>query len=125
MNRCLYIPIERGNPREGLKAILKSIEYIKNGITSIGVFPEGKRSKTGELLEFKPGCFKIAQKAKCPVVIGATYGTEKIHSNFPWHTSHTHFDIIRVLEPEEYENMSTVEMAELSRKLIAEHLQNL
>lgn len=125
MNRCLYIPIERGNPREGIKAILKSIDYIKDGITSIGVFPEGKRSKTGELLEFKPGCFKIALKAKCPLVIGATYGTEKIHINFPWHTSHTHFDIIRVLQPEEYESMSTIELAELSKKLIAEHLQNL
>ena len=36
---CLFL--DRENPKEGLKTILKAIEYIKKGI-SICIFPEGK-----------------------------------------------------------------------------------
>lgn len=125
IKRCCYLSIDRGNPREGLKTILKAIDMIKTGITSIGVFPEGKRSKDGTLLDFKPGCFKIAEKAKCPVVVGVTYGTEKIHKNYPWKKTEVHFDIIRVLMPEEIEGKTTIALAELTHSLIEEHLNNL
>lgn len=62
---CFFL--DREDPREGLKMINSSSDAIKNGI-SIFIFPEGTRSKTGELMEFKEGSFKIATKAKCPVI---------------------------------------------------------
>ena len=62
---CFFL--DREDPREGLKMINTASDSIQNGV-SIYIFPEGTRSKTGELLEFKEGSFKIATKAKCPVV---------------------------------------------------------
>lgn len=69
---CLFL--DREDPREGMKTISKAIEYIKKGI-SIFVFPEGTRSKTGEVGEFKEGTFRIASKANCKIVPIAFSGT--------------------------------------------------
>lgn len=78
---CLFL--DRKDLREGLKIILKAIEYIKNGI-SIFVFPEGTRSKDGKLGEFKEGTFKIATKTSCPVIPVAFEGTaDAFENHFP------------------------------------------
>lgn len=63
---CLFL--DRDNIKEGLKTILTAIEQIKSGI-SICIFPEGTRSEDENvILPFHEGSFKIASKAKCPIV---------------------------------------------------------
>ena len=64
---CLFL--DRENPREGLKTILKAIDYVKQGV-SIFIFPEGTRNKGEELsmLPFKDGAFKISTKTGCPII---------------------------------------------------------
>ena len=54
--------IDRDNAREGLKIINQAAEFLKEG-KNILIFPEGTRSKDGEVHEFKKGSFKAAQKA--------------------------------------------------------------
>lgn len=72
-----YVPIEREDPREGLKSIFLCLERLKEGY-SLVVFPEGTRSKTGELLPFKLGGFLIPLKAKVKVVPVTIWGTKDI-----------------------------------------------
>ena len=63
---CLFI--DRENVKEALKTILAGIENVKNGI-SMCIFPEGTRNKTNsEMLPFKEGSFKIAEKSGCPII---------------------------------------------------------
>ncbi len=124
MVRQCYLPIERGNPKSGLKTILKASDYISKGLTSIGVFPEGTRSLDGKLLEFKPGCFKIAEKTGCPIVIGVTQGTQNIHKNFPWKRTDVYFDIIKLISPDEIFGKKTVELSDYSRNLISSYLES-
>lgn len=63
---CLFL--DRDNMKEGLKTILKGIDYIKNGI-SIAIFPEGTRNKTGEgVMPFHAGSFKFAEKTNCKII---------------------------------------------------------
>ena len=63
---CLFL--DREDARQGLKTILTAIDYVKSGI-SMFIFPEGTRCKVeGEFLPFHAGSFKIATKAKVPVV---------------------------------------------------------
>ena len=67
--------INRGDARESLKTINEGVELIKKGF-SLAIFPEGKRSCGEGMDEFKPGSFKLATKAKVPVVpitINGTY----------------------------------------------------
>lgn len=64
---CLFL--DREDARQGLRTVLTAIDYIKKDRISMFIFPEGTRSKVeGELLPFHAGSFKIATKAKCPIV---------------------------------------------------------
>lgn len=72
---CIFL--DRKDPRAGLKSVLNAADMIRNGI-SIFLFPEGTRSKDCKLGEFKEGSFKIATKAKCPVIPVGIQGTYNI-----------------------------------------------
>lgn len=62
-----HIFVDRSNPR----AAMESLTYIKaqlhDGISTV-IFPEGTRTKTGEMGRFKAGAFKIAMDMGLPVV---------------------------------------------------------
>ena len=68
------VALDRENPREGIKAISKAVENVKEGYT-FAVFPEGTRSKDGKIHEFKKGSGKIATKPKVPIVPFVIKGT--------------------------------------------------
>ena len=80
---CLFL--NRENPREGLKTILQGIEQINQGI-SMCIFPEGTRNKVGaELLPFKEGSFKMAEKTGCLIIPVALSNTAEVFENhLPW-----------------------------------------
>lgn len=63
---CLFL--DRKDIKQGLKTILEAIEKVKSGI-SICIFPEGTRgTNPDELLPFREGSFRMAEKAKCPII---------------------------------------------------------
>ena len=118
MRRGLYLPMQRGNTREELKTVMKAIENIKDDKVSIGIFPEGTRSKDGKLQEFKPGAFKIAEKARCPIVVCSMKGTIDIHKNWPWKRTLVNMDILEVIEPSVWDSKNTVEVSDYAYNLI-------
>ena len=80
--KCVFL--DRENPREGIKAILKGIENIQRG-TSMFISPEGTRNSGEGLLPFKPGSLKMAEKAGCPIVPVAITNSDKAFENhLPW-----------------------------------------
>ena len=125
MRRGLYLSLPRGNTREEFKVIMKAIEYIKDDKVSIGIFPEGTRSKDGNLQEFKPGAFKIAEKAKCPVIVCSMKGTFEIHKNWPWKTSHVYMDILDVINPSVWDEKNTVEVSQYAHDSILNNLNKI
>lgn len=72
--------LDRDNIKAGLKTILDCIATVKNGC-SICIFPEGTRTPGDEMLEFKEGSFKIAEKSGCPIIPVAITNTESIFEN--------------------------------------------
>lgn len=87
MKRLYCLFLNRDNVKEGLKTILTGINQIKSGI-SMCIFPEGTRQRGGDetdLLPFKEGSLKMAEKTGCPIIPMALTGTADILENhFPW-----------------------------------------
>lgn len=78
---CIFL--DRDNLRDGVRMVIKAIENIKSGI-SIWIFPEGTRIKSEnpvDMLEFKAGSFKIAEKTDCYILPMSFINTEKAFEN--------------------------------------------
>lgn len=71
MRRLGFMPIDRENARNAVSTIKQAAALIREESLCVGIYPEGTRSKTGELLPFHAGSFKIAAMADCPVVVAA------------------------------------------------------
>jgi 1-acyl-sn-glycerol-3-phosphate acyltransferase len=70
--------VDRKSPESGMKSIEEAKELMKNKGISVLVFPEGTRSKTGELLPFKRGAFHLAAKVGYPIVPVTIIDSDKI-----------------------------------------------
>lgn len=122
MKKICYLPLNRGDIRSAVKVINDASGFIKNGYCSIGLFPEGTRTKDGKLGPFKPGCFKIAVKSKCPIVVTTTTGAEMVHRNWPFKKTHVYFDVLKFIPYDEIDGKTTVEIADMVRTIILDDL---
>jgi len=68
-----FVPVERGDRDKSLAAISRGAASLKSG-NSFLIFPEGTRSRTGQLLPFKKGGFIMAIEAQVPIVPVAVHG---------------------------------------------------
>lgn len=72
-----FIPIVREDPRKALQAIEKTLAQMDDNDCPI-VFPEGTRSKDGNLGTFKRGAFMLASRSGKPIVPIAIVGSADI-----------------------------------------------
>jgi len=68
-------PVKRG--QRDTSAIRQSLKVLKDG-RILGIFPEGKRSKTGELQQGLPGMVLLMERSQAPVVPIRVYGTKHL-----------------------------------------------
>lgn len=98
MKRLYCLFLDRKDIKAGLKTILTGIDQIKNGI-SMCIFPEGTRNKTqDEMLPFKEGSMKMAEKTGCPIIPIAITNTAEILENHMPRIKRCHV-ILRYGEP--------------------------
>lgn len=77
----LAFPVKRGAPDRA--AIRHAIDVLQQG-DLVAIFPEGTRSKTGQLGAAEPGLTLIAVKADVPIVPVGISGTQLIFSKTCW-----------------------------------------
>jgi 1-acyl-sn-glycerol-3-phosphate acyltransferase len=79
-----FVPLERGNREQSLPAIERASQALRDG-NSFLIFPEGTRSRTGELLPFKKGGFIMAVQAQAPIIPVAILGARNaMRKGSPW-----------------------------------------
>ena len=124
MHMILCQLINRENDREALKTILRCIQIIKEDKASIAVFPEGGiLSEDGKLHHFRPGVFKIAQKANVPIVVCTLKNTKDVVNNIlHFKPSHVEMKVLEVIPAEELKGVTTVDVAHRCYDLMAADL---
>ncbi len=70
-----HVPVDRGGGARTAAQVIKSFEGVLSSGKPLLIFPEGTRSETGVLKEFKAGGFYAAVRAGVPVVPVALDGT--------------------------------------------------
>lgn len=113
-------PMDRDDIKQSLAVIMAVIKEIKKGRNYL-IFPEGTRSKQGNrLLEFHGGSFKSAIKTKCPVVPIALIDAYKVFDQKGSRQVEVQIHYLPPVFYEEYQGLSTVQLAQLVRSRIAE-----
>lgn len=124
MKRIHCIFLDRNDIKQSAKTILEGIRLLKNGHSMV-VFPEGTRSKGEQMGEFKAGSFKLATKAKVPIIPVTIDGSYKIMEGnnyriYPAKVNvYVHKPIETALIPKEQES----KLPELVQKIIQEGKQ--
>ena len=119
MHTCFCLPIDRDNPREAVKTINQAAELIRSDVVSIGIYPEGGTNHSEDLmLPFRNGAFKIAQKAKVPIVVATIRNTTRILKNAPWRSTTVRLRILEVIPGEHVAECQTREISEEVRPVM-------
>ena len=118
-----FLAIDRENAMRAMRTIKRAAELVVSEQMIMGIYPEGTRSKTGELLEFKEGAFLLAKRAQAPVVVITTKGTNKLGKNMIIQSKKVELEVIEIIDKETVQDLRLNELAAHVRESIANALQ--
>ena len=119
-----YIELRRGE-RASVVEMMRVCEQTLAGGSSIMMFPEGTRSPTGEMRDFKTGAFELALKSQRPILPLVITGTSNALPKRGFVLQGRHPIEVTVLEPIPYERFTgqaAETLAEQVRDVIADAL---
>jgi 1-acyl-sn-glycerol-3-phosphate acyltransferase len=123
LHKILGQMINRENDREALKTILRCVQILQEDTASVAVFPEGYVSLDGLLHPFRNGVFKIAQKAKVPIVVCTLQNTNRVFKNARrLKPTDVHMHLVAVVPPEDLQGRTTADIGARIHALMAEDL---
>ena len=117
VGRLLYmhgdIVINRSSPKEAMQFVhTKGMAWLKKG-ASVSIFPEGTRSKDGEIHNFKAGAFILAKDAGVPILPVVVEGTDTMRrKGSPWMNWRNRVTI-KVLPPVSKERVAEASIKEV------------
>lgn len=115
------IPITKEADRAAAEAIVKGIRLYKRGLP-VGIFPEGRRSFSNEMIPFKAGAFKLAMKPKADLLIVTQYNVINTFKGWPWKKQKIYVHIHPILPYESYKEKNSQELSDYVREIIQEQL---
>ncbi len=107
------ITIKRGSSNAAKKFITEGSEWIKGG-TSIVIFPEGTRSKNGNIRRFKEGAFTLAKSSEVAILPCVVDGSGDAIINY-CKLRRKHTFTIKVLPPVSKDIVSQCSAKELAK----------
>ncbi|MFR9503132.1 MAG: lysophospholipid acyltransferase family protein [Rikenellaceae bacterium] len=121
------IAIERGNPKVAMrKVVTDGCKWLSRGV-SVAIFPEGTRSKDGEIHRFKAGAFNLAKEAGVeilPIVMEGTKSAFKKYGMFNWR-NHTTLKVLPPIAADVVAQTETKELAEMIRSQMIQALNTI
>jgi 1-acyl-sn-glycerol-3-phosphate acyltransferase len=122
-----YVTLRRGF-MDSIVKMMKDCETKIDEGSSVLLFPEGTRSKTGKVIPFKQGAFILAKNKKVPilpVVIEGSYNAffRKSYKLFGRHT--IQLKVLDEIAYQEFANMDFADIAKMVENKIAKELNQL
>lgn len=106
-------PMDREDVRQSMEVILAATKEVASGRNYL-IFPEGTRSKNGNhMREFHAGSFKVAMKAKAPILPVALIDCYKVFDEKGCKPVSMQIHYLPVIPYEEYKDMKTPELAQM------------
>lgn len=125
IERIMSIYIDRGDARQSLKAIQEGVELLKTGY-SLVIFPEGTRSKSTNMAEFKKGSLRLATKSKVPVVPVTLNGSYNVfEKNKRIQSAHVDFIVHQPIETKDLSKEEANNLSETVQNIISNSLNDL
>jgi 1-acyl-sn-glycerol-3-phosphate acyltransferase len=109
------IPIERGNAKVAMEKVLREGKLWLGRGVSVAIFPEGTRSKTGEMNRFKAGAFNLAAEAGVDILPIVMTGTNELFNG--WKVNWRNRVAIRVLPAVKAEVVAATDVKELMQQV--------
>ncbi|MBQ1201901.1 MAG: 1-acyl-sn-glycerol-3-phosphate acyltransferase [Alistipes sp.] len=121
------IAIDRSRGADSMRKVTeKGRMWIGRGV-SIAMFPEGTRSKSGEMGRFKQGAFALAKEAGVeilPVVLHGTRDVLKKNYMVNWR-NHLTVSVLPPISAEAVQSMGTTELIEHTRTMMCEEYEKI
>lgn len=76
--------VDRKNHARAQRSVARLEEALRKNVRTVLVFPEGTRSRTGELLPFKLGAFRIARDTGLPLIPAVLHGAYALQRPDEW-----------------------------------------
>ncbi len=123
MEQMQSVFMDRGDRRKSLQAIKDGIEILKNG-QSLVIFPEGTRSKSDDMAEFKPGSITLATKSGAPIIPVSISGTHRIYesNNNRIQPSQVTLVVGKPIYPEDVKDLNSQELTKIVEERVREKL---
>lgn len=119
------LTLVREDDRSGVKMVIDAIKILKANEGSIAIYPEGWSNLTeATLLPLRAGAFKIPLKTRTPIIVATIQNSRHIARHIAFGGTDVYLDVLRVIEPEEFEGLSTAELAEMVSSTMLAHLEN-
>lgn len=115
---CLFL--DRKDARQAVRVFNLASEQIRRGHSMV-IFPEGTRSKTGVVGDFKSGSMKLAMKANVPIVPVRVEGTDRVFENNGYRIGPAQISmtVLPPLLPAEYAEMGSNQVAKQVQLAVA------
>ena len=107
------ILINRGRATQALEQLRNEGKMWLDRGVSIAIFPEGTRSKTGEMGRFNPGAFDLAKRTEVEVLPIVMHGTRTVMRPKSWLFSWKNCITLQILDPISVERLQNENMREL------------
>ncbi len=108
-----YIRLKRGD-KESIRRMMEACARALDDGCSIYFFPEGTRSRTGQLKPFKPGAFILAQQTRVPILPVVIEGTRAALPKHSLNFHGRHRIRIKVLAPIDYNDFAELTIDQFS-----------
>lgn len=122
-----YVKLTRKVGMEDANELNRGLRWVRSEECSLAVYPEGTRNKTfpnPQLLEIREGTLTFAKKTEKPIVISVIHGTDKINDLLLLKIHKVQIDVLEVIKPEEYANLTAEQLNEKVRKIMLDGINN-